>query len=109
MRFLTGTGSSLDERAMITSPPPDGCHAQVLTARKSNAGSPSARVLILAPCSTTTAPIHATSTVVVAALNFIAPYLGASAEISTAIVQVMSTRSPTFTFASAALSSTREL
>jgi hypothetical protein len=27
--------------------------------------------LILAPCSTTTAPIHATSTVVAAALNFI--------------------------------------
>ena len=93
---------------MITSPPPDGCHAQVLTSRKLNAGSACACVLILVPCSTTTAPIHATSTVVDAAL-LIAPYLGASAEISTAIVQVMSTRSPTFTFASAALSSTREL
>src|SRR4029077_9270982 len=36
-------------------------------------------------------------------------YLGASAEISTASVQVMSRRSPTLTFLSASLSSTREL
>src|SRR5436190_9988576 len=36
-------------------------------------------------------------------------YLGGSAEISTARVQVMSKRSPTLTFLSASLSSTREL